>query len=128
MKTQPREGFMPRTSVRNRTGVLAVTAALAALSACGGGGGGGGSEDGDGGGAGGGNANSPPAFGAVTFSTNQSIELSAQLSATDPDTDPLTFSKTGDPSGGSVTSFSSAGAFVRSEEHTSELQSLRHLV
>jgi|SRR5579875_425505 len=56
--------------------------------------------------------NSPSVLGALTFSTNENVPLSGQLSASDPDGDTLTFSKTAGPAHGAVTSFTPAGAFV----------------
>jgi VCBS repeat-containing protein len=104
----------------------AVCAVFAFLTACGGGGGGG-----DDGGSspppgspppgspppGSGNpppgaTNGPPQFGTTSFSGTEDADLSATLTATDPNSDPVTFERTGDPSSGTVVSFTAAGAFV----------------
>jgi hypothetical protein len=99
----------------------AVCAVFAFLTACGGGGGGG-----DDGGSspppgspppGTGNpppgaTNGPPQFGTTSFSGTEDTDLSATLTATDPNSDPVTFERTGDPSSGTVVSFTAAGAFV----------------
>jgi VCBS repeat-containing protein len=97
---------------------FALVAALAMLSACGGGGGGddGTTSPGTGGGGGGGGPSTPtnraPVFGTTSFSATEDTDLSAQVTATDADGDALTFTRTGDPSSGTVTSFTAAGAFV----------------
>src|SRR5688572_11786701 len=104
----------------------AVFAVFAFLTACGGGGGGG-----DDGGSspppgspppgspppGSGNpppgaTNGPPQFGTTSFSGTEDADLSATLTATDPNSDPVTFERTGDPSSGTVVSFTAAGVFV----------------
>ncbi len=104
----------------------AVCAVFALLTACGGGGGGG-----DDGGSspppgnpppgspppGSGNpppgaTNQPPQFGSTTFSGTEDADLNATLTATDPNNDTVTFERTGDPSSGTVVSFTAAGAFV----------------
>jgi hypothetical protein len=82
-----------------------------ALTACGGGGGGAGS----GGGGGGGNTppgNPPPALGTTTFTTKEGTDLSAQITATDPAGEALTFATTGSPTRGTLTSFAANGSFV----------------
>jgi len=72
-------------------GILAV-----GLVACGGGGGG-----------------SPnPVLGKLSFTTNENVALTSTLTATDPGSGQVTFSKTGDPKSGAVSNFTSAGAFT----------------
>jgi hypothetical protein len=102
----------------------AVCAVFAFLTACGGGGGGG--DDGGSSPPPGnpppgnpppgnpppGATNGPPQLGTTSFSGTEDIDLSATLTATDPNSDPITFERTGDPSAGSVVSFTAAGAFV----------------
>src|SRR5690348_6587589 len=92
---------MPWIPVRSAIHGGAVALAVLALSACSGGGGGGGRR-----------ADPPPAFGSLSFSTKQNIDLSGQLAATDPQGQTLTFTKMSDPANGTVTSFTSAGAFA----------------
>jgi hypothetical protein len=98
----------------------AVCAVFALLTACGGGGGG---DDGGGGGSPPpgspppgspppGATNSPPQFGTTSFSGTEDTDLSATLTATDPNNDTVTFERTGDPSSGTVLSFTADGAFV----------------
>jgi hypothetical protein len=103
----------------------AVCAVFALLTACGGGGGG---DDGGGGSPPPGSpppgsnpppgnpppgaTNGPPQFGATSFSGTEDTELRATLTATDPNNDAVTFERTGDPSSGTVVSFTAAGAFV----------------
>src|SRR6187549_2974061 len=94
----------PRLLVR-ASGVAIVTATL---TACGGGGGGGGGSAGGGGGGGGGNTppppvNPPPALGTVHFTTKEGTDLSAQVTATDPAGEALTFTNTGNPAHGTLT-------------------------
>jgi hypothetical protein len=56
----------------------------------------------------------PLTLGTTTLSTNEDIPLSGQLTATDsdPNAGTLTFAQTGNPSGGAVSGFTSAGAFM----------------
>jgi hypothetical protein len=51
-------------------------------------------------------------LGNVTFSTKEATDLSAQVTATDPAGEALTFTTTSTPSHGSLTSFSANGSFV----------------
>ncbi len=76
-----------------------ISAILLVAAACGGGGGGGGSG-----------ANDQPVLGSLAFTTNENVALSAQLSAMGSGT--VTFTKTGNPASGAVSSFTTAGAFV----------------
>ena len=71
------------------------------VSACGGGGGGGG---------GGGSPN--PVLGTVSFTTNQSVPITTSVTATDPAGGQLTFSQTSSPMSGTVSGFTTAGAFT----------------
>jgi hypothetical protein len=110
---------MAEVSIRAGARCALMAVAAVVIAACGGGGGGdaGGSTTppgGGGGGGGGGGAptNNPPVLGTTTFSATEDTDLSAQLTATDADGDTLTFTKTGDPTSGSITSFTAAGAFV----------------
>jgi hypothetical protein len=103
----------PRLLVR-ASGVAIITATL---TACGGGGGSGGASGGGGGGGGGGNTppppvNPPPALGTVRFTTKEGTDLSAQVTATDPAGEALTFANTGTPAHGTLTSFNANGSFV----------------
>jgi Tol biopolymer transport system component len=67
-----------------------------ALAACGGGGGG-----------------SPnPVLGTLSFTTNENVALTGALSATDPGGSKVTFTQTGNPTSGTVSGFTPAGAFV----------------
>ena len=78
--------------------VAAIAVILLGAVACGGGGGGGGSAGGN------------PVLGSLSFTTNENVALSGQLSATG--SGAMTFSKASNPSSGSITSFTTAGAFV----------------
>jgi hypothetical protein len=100
---------------------FAFIAAFGVLTACGGGGGG--SDDGGGSNpppppppppTGGGNTptNRAPTFVVTTFNATEDLDLSAQVTANDADGDALTFTRTGDPTSGTVVSFTPAGAFV----------------
>lgn len=51
-------------------------------------------------------------LGAASFTTAEDQDLSAQISATDANSDPLTFSKASDPARGVLVSFTASGAFV----------------
>lgn len=101
---------MPWSSLRPLLRVGAVAVLAMVVSACGGGGGGGNS----GGGSGGGPAPTdlPPAFGTVSFTTKEATDLSAQVTATDPTGEALTFTTTSNPSHGTLVSFSASGSFV----------------
>jgi hypothetical protein len=102
----------------------AVCAVFALLTACGGGGGGG--DDGGSSPPPGspppgnpppgnpppGATNGPPQFGSTSFSGTEDTELRGTLTATDPNNDAVTFERTGDPSSGTVVSFTAAGAFA----------------
>jgi Tol biopolymer transport system component len=103
--------------LRIRAGAVAILAA--SLTACGGGGGGGGGSSGGGTGGGGGGSggggspsNPPPTLGANQFTTKEGKSLSAQIAATDPTSEALTFATTGNPTRGTLTSFSATGSFV----------------
>lgn len=63
-------------------------------------------------GGGGAPANQPPALSPATFSAAEDGEVSGTLAATDPENDPVTFSRASDPSSGTVSSFTPDGAFV----------------
>ena len=82
-----------------RVGGPAILAA--ALCACGGGGGNGPVPP-----------NPPPVLGTVSFTTKEATDLSAQVTATDPAGEALTFATTSNPSHGSLTSFGANGSFV----------------
>lgn len=97
-------------SLRVRASGVAIL--VASLTACGGGGGGGGSSGGGGGGGGGSPSNPPPALGTTQFATKEGTSLSAQITATDPTGEALTFATTGTPTRGTLTSFSANGSFV----------------
>lgn len=66
------------------------------LGACGGGGGGG----------------PPLALGTSSFTTNENVALTGQLSATGANNATVTFAKLSNPTSGTITSFTPAGAFV----------------
>ena len=89
------------------SGVLRAAAIFgcALIVGCGGGGGGGGSTPPS-------SQNRAPAFGTVQFSTTEDVDVSGQVTATDPDGDALTFTKTGDPGKGTVTAFAANGSFT----------------
>ena len=98
---------MPWTTPRPRVRLLWAVAILAVtLTACGGGGGGGG----------GGSAtrpvNPPPTLGTTHFTTKEGTDLSAQVTATDPAGEALTFSTTSNPAHGTLSSFGANGSFV----------------
>lgn len=78
--------------------------ALAA--ACGGGGGGGDSSNPPP------PANQPPVLGSIAFATPEDQDLNGQLTATDANSDSLTFSKVSDPARGTLVSFAGSGAFL----------------
>ena len=105
---------MARHTLRPRVRAGGVAILAASLTACGGGGGGGGGSGGSGGGGGGGGSpsNPPPALGTTQFSTKTDTSLSAQVTATDPAGEALTFATTGSPTHGTLTSFSANGSFV----------------
>jgi Bacterial Ig domain len=96
---------LPRPLVR--VGAIALLAVI--VSACGGGGG-------HGGGGPGGTptppANPPPVLGTLSFTTKEATDLSAQVTATDPTGEALTFASTSNPSHGTLVSFGTNGAFV----------------
>lgn len=80
------------TLVRTTFAVGLVTA----LCACGGGGGG-----------------SPnPVLGALSFTTNENVALTAALKATDPGGGQVTFSQAGNPASGTISGFTAAGSFT----------------
>ena len=97
---------MPWVSRNPLVCVGAIAMLAAGLSGCGGGGGGGG------GGIGSGTPNPPPVLGTLKFSTKEATDLSAQVTATDPAGEALTFAMTSNPMHGSLTSFSASGSFV----------------
>jgi hypothetical protein len=67
------------------------------VSACGGGGGGG----------------SPnPVLGKLSFTTNENVALTTSVTATDPGGGQVTFAQTGNPTSGTVSGFTPAGAFT----------------
>lgn len=107
---------MPRYSPRPGIRACAIAILAAALAACGGGGGGGGSSGGGSGSGGGDNtpppANPPPTLGTTRFTTKESTDLSAQVTATDPAGEALTFATTGNPAHGTLSSFAADGSFV----------------
>jgi large repetitive protein len=74
-----------------------------------------------GGGGGGGNntpppppppTNAAPTFGTLAFSGTEEVDVTGTVSATDPDGDALTFTKTGEPAHGQITQFQTTGAFT----------------
>ena len=93
------------------SGVLRVAAicGCALIVGCGGGGGGGGGGQSP--------QNRAPTFGTVQFSTNEEVDVSGQVTATDADGDALTFTKTGDPGKGTVTAFAANGSFTYRPNH-----------
>jgi len=76
---------------------LALAAVMLTLGGCGGGGGGGGSAT---------------VFGSLTYATNENVSLQGQLAATDANGATVTYTQVGNPTSGTVTSFSAAGAFT----------------
>jgi Big-like domain-containing protein len=92
-------------------GVLRAAAIFgcAVIAGCGGGGGGGGGSTSP--------QNRVPVFGTVQFATTEEIDVSGQVTATDADGDALTFTKTGDPSKGTVTAFAANGTFTYRPNH-----------
>ena len=92
------------------SGVLRTAAicGCALVAGCGGGGGGGGGQS---------PQNRAPTFGTVQFSTNEEVDVSGQVTATDADGDALTFTKTGDPGKGTVTAFAANGSFTYRPNH-----------
>jgi Bacterial Ig domain len=93
-------------------GLLRAAAILgcALIAGCGGGGGGGGGGQSP-------PQNRAPTFGTVQFSTNEEVDVSGQVTATDADGDALTFTKTGDPGKGTVTAFAANGSFTYRPNH-----------
>ena len=85
---------------RNARATAIVGCAL--ITGCGGGGGGGSTPP----------QNRAPTFGTVQFSTTEDTDLSAQVTASDADGDALTFTRTGDPAKGTVTTFGANGSFI----------------
>lgn len=81
--------------------VLIIT--CASVAGCGGGGGGSGAPT---------PQNRTPVLGLVQFTTNEDTDVSSQVTATDADGDALTFSRTSDPTKGSVTAFATNGSFT----------------
>ena len=92
------EATVPREIVRGAV----ISAILINLVACGGGGGGGG----------GGGASPNPVLGTTAFSTYQNVALSGTLTATDPGGATVTFTQGAGPKSGTLSGFTSAGAFV----------------
>lgn len=78
---------------------------MVAVAGCGGGGGGGGRNSGR-------STNAPPVFGALSYSTKLNTDLQAQVSASDPTNDALTFSVSANPASGTLVSFNPTGSFV----------------
>jgi hypothetical protein len=103
---------MPRRLRRPlvRVGAIALLAVI--VSACGGGGGHGGSSGAGPGGTSAPPANPPPVLGTLSFTTKEATDLSAQVTATDPAGEALTFATTSNPSHGALVSFGANGAFV----------------
>jgi hypothetical protein len=62
-------------------------------------------------GGGGGASGSPPTLNPASFTTNENVKLAAQLSATDPQGQAVTFTQTGQPTHGTLSGFTSAGSF-----------------
>lgn len=81
--------------------VLMIGCAL--IAGCGGGGGGGGGQS---------PQNRAPVLGNLQFSTTEDTDLSGQLTATDADGDALTFTRSSNPSKGTVTAFGTNGSFT----------------
>lgn len=93
----------PEERGRNRAVVIAASLVL---TACGGGGGGGGAPP---------PAppqNRAPTLGTAQFTTSEDVDLSAQVTASDPDGDALSFTRTSDPANGAVSAFNANGSFV----------------
>lgn len=63
-----------------------------------------------GGGGGGGSPN--PVLGTLSFTTNENVALNTSVTATDPGGGQVTFSQTGNPTSGTVSGFTPAGAFT----------------
>jgi Bacterial Ig domain len=57
-------------------------------------------------------ANQAPTFGSLAFNTAEDQDLSARVTATDANNDTMTFSKTSDPTRGTLVSFGTDGAFT----------------
>src|SRR5215510_9567974 len=57
-------------------------------------------------------ANQAPTITSVTFAATEDHDYVGALTATDPEGNAVTFSRTTDPAHGEVTSFTSAGAFT----------------
>ena len=75
------------------------------LVSCGGGGSGGGSPPPSA-------VNQPPTITSLTFAAAEDRDYFGALTATDPESAAITFTRTGDPTHGQVTSFTAAGAFT----------------
>ena len=71
---------------------------MTCVAACGGGGGGGGSPN--------------PVLGQLSFTTNENVALNTSVTATDPGGGQVTISQTGNPTSGTVSGFTAAGAFT----------------
>jgi len=101
---------MPHTLTRSGIHCAAAAVIAALFAGCSGGGGGGGGGGGSGGGAG--QLNPPPVFDSLAFSIKQDTDLSAQVTATDPGGEALTFTRVDDPANGTLMSFAATGAFT----------------
>ncbi len=93
---------MQPTQLRLMIQGAVAAAMLANLAACGGGGGGGSG--------GGGSLN--PVLGTTAFTTNENVALTGSLSATDPGGGAVSFTQGASPKSGTLSGFTSAGAFV----------------
>lgn len=81
-------------------GIVVLTVA-----GCGGGGGGGGGNSSR-------STNAPPVLGSLSYSTKLNTDLQAQVPASDPTGDTLTFSVSASPASGTLVSFNPTGSFV----------------
>jgi VCBS repeat-containing protein len=57
-------------------------------------------------------SNGAPVVSSTTFNATEDTDLAATLTATDPDNDAITFTKTGDPAHGQIVAFQANGAFT----------------
>lgn len=93
---------MPSRPQRSVPPLLAILSSVW-LAACGGGGGGGTPPPAP---------NAAPTFGTLSFAVSEDSNLTARVTATDPEGGALTFSKTSDPTSGTVSGFASDGSFT----------------
>ena len=88
---------MRTTQLRRILAGVLVVPILGGLASCGGGGGGGSSN---------------PVLTSTTFTTNENVALNGALSATDPGGGTVSFAQGSTPKSGTLTGFTTAGAFV----------------